>query len=175
MRRHDNFPIIFIAVILSATLLLSCGRGGMFEDKEKLALENINIMAKGLDSYFDKYGKYPEDITVLKDMGFLPQFPFNPFQEGNVQMMQVPVSTPVPGDFSYLKIYRGRFSDEIMYYVLILWGPSGTKGADVLDGAYDYDDTHLTGWEEMPDGFPDPYLTLIKSQLRLMPEGLGGE
>ena len=62
-----------------------------------------------------------------------------------------------------------------MYYVLILWGPKGTKGEDVLDAVYDYEDTHLYAWEDMLDGKPDPYLTLIKGQLRLMPEGVGGE
>ncbi len=172
---HKIFPITIIIAIFCATLLISCGRGSTFEDKNQIAIDNINKIAQGLDAYWDKFGAYPEDINVLKTEGFLTRFPFNPYQKEGTQMMQVPVATPLPGDFSYLKIYRGRFSNEIMYYVLILWGPKGTKGEDIFDNAYDYDNTHLTNWENMPDGTPDPYLVIIKSQLRLMPEGEGEE
>jgi len=173
--RNLSFAIRISLLLLLALNFLACGRGGVFEDKNKVAMENINRIADGANAYFDKFGVYPEDINALKDKGFLSRFPFNPYRKGNSEMMAVRVSTPVPGDFSYLKIYRDRGSDEIMYYVLILWGLPGTKSPDVLDAAYNYDDTHLTEWIDMPDGKSDPYLTIIKSDLRLMPEGAKGE
>jgi hypothetical protein len=159
-----------VVVFFIALNILACGRGGVFENKKEVSIENIGRIAAAINAYFDRFGQYPEDINLLKEKGFLSRFPFNPYRDGNVEMTQVKVSTPVPGDFSYLKIYRERFSDEVMYYILILWGPPGTANSDVLDAAFNYDDPHLTEWVGMPDGKSDDYLTIIKSELRLKPE-----
>lgn len=144
-------------------------RGGLFEDKEAKAIEGLELIAERLNNYFDVEGNYPEDISILKDEGFLSRFPFNPYVEGNKEMIQVKVSTPATGEFSYLKIYKDANSTEIMYYVLILWGEANHKGEDILDGAFDYDNFRFTGWESKPDGSPDRLLKLIKSELRTKP------
>jgi hypothetical protein len=169
--RNHNIAIVLIVLFCLAINFLGCDRRkGLFVNKAELAKRGIHKIADGLDAYFDRFGHYPEDIYKLREKGFLSRFPSNPYQKEGTQMMQVKMGAPVAGDFTYLKIYRERFSDEIMYYILILWGPDGYENEDVLDASYNYEQAHLTEWIDMPDGTPDPYLTIIKGQLRLMPE-----
>ena len=169
MSLKTNRIVIFTLVILCIAAISCSERGGVFEDKEAKAIEGLELIGERLNNYFDKEGNYPEDISILKDEGFLSRFPFNPYVEGNKEMIQVRVSTPTAGDFSYLKIYKDDNSTEIMYYVLILWGEANHKGEDILDGAFDYDNFKFIGWESKPDGSPDRILKIIKSELRVKP------
>lgn len=167
MSVKTNKIVIFTLVILCiASISCSERGGGVFEDKEAKAIEGLELIAGRLDNYFDKEGNYPDDISILKDEGFLSRAPFNPYVEGNKEMIQVRVSVPATGDFSYLKIFKDANSSEIMYYVLILWGEANHKGEDILDGAFDYDNFKFTGWDSKPDGSPDRILKIIKSELR---------
>ena len=161
--------VLFIMVILSISFIGCSERGGIFTNKKEDAIRGIDLIAGRLNQYFEKNGEYPEDIYQLKEEGFLSAFPFNPYVEGNKAMIKVKVSAPSTGDFSYLKIYRDSDSDEIMYYVLILWGPSGHENKDVLDANFDYGNFKFTTWDDKPDGKPDRYLKIIKSELQLKP------
>lgn len=164
-----NYKIILlIAVILSISVTGCSQRGGIFGDSdEEKAIKGIELIAQRLNQYFEKNGEYPEDIYKLREEGFLSTFPANPYVEGNKKMIKVKVSVPVAGDFSYLKIYRDSGSNEIMYYVLILWGPAGHKNKDVLDATFDYGNFKFTAWDDKPDGKPDRYLKIIKSELQI--------
>jgi hypothetical protein len=160
---------VLIAIGLSVIILACSQRTGLFVNKKEIAIENIDGIARELNAYFDKLGEYPEDITALKERGFFKRFPLNPYRDDPAEMMEVKVSTPTAGDFSYIKIYRERFSEEIMYYLLILWGPADVENTDVIDASFDYEQAHLTEWYDMPDGKPDRYLKIIMGELRLMP------
>ena len=169
MKHRNKLLFILMAIITSCLLINGCSeRDGVFVDEKEIARENLGHIAYALNRYFDKFSEYPEEIMMLKEKGFLNRFPFNAFRGRDTQMIKVKVSAPVAGDFSYLKIYRNKKSDQIMRYVLILWGEEGTRGKDILDPNYDYERAHLTSWTELSDGQPDPYIDIILGELRMI-------
>jgi hypothetical protein len=159
---------ILIAVMLSILFSGCSERGGILGDSDKeIAIQGIDKIAQRLNNYFVQKGEYPEDVMQLKEEGFLSRFPQNPYFEGNKGMIPVKVAVPSAGDFSYIKIYRDAGSSEIMYYILILWGPRDHKGEDFFDASFDYDTYKFTTWDIKPDGTPDRHLKMIKSELQL--------
>ncbi len=165
---HSSLPVLLIILF---ALNIACSKsGGLFDNRKELALRNMDRIERELNAYYDKFGVYPDNLDVLREKGFISRFPMNPYSDDKSQLKQVRMDEPSPGDFTYLKIYHDRFSDEIMYYVLILWGPENYKNEDIFDASYDYEIAHLTTWYNMPDGKPDHYLKIIKSELRMKPD-----
>lgn len=137
----------FVIVFVIFTMTAPCWVQDPVKATEAAVKFNIHSIHIALERYgVDQGGFFPDNIQILIDENYLPEFPINPFTEQPMREIEFG-DEPYDGEFTYIPVTT---EGVVSGYYLMCYGYSETEGHDVNG-----------------DGVPDHVILVIESPLIL--------
>lgn len=116
-----GLPVYGIVAAIAIPVMLGGTSGSVLTVTETKTMENMNVMWSALERFaVDNHGKYPEDIDILVEMGYLDEIPVNQFS-GTPMIAVGKDDPPIPkeGNFTYIPRY---LDEDVMGFQLLGYG-----------------------------------------------------
>lgn len=116
--------LVLVIMALLATIVTSSHRYTARKARESVLRHNLAEVRLVLDQYNTDKGRYPEDLQVLVDEGYLRELPLDPITESRE---------------TWELIYESDYADEDTSYIPGLFDIKSGSAEQALDGSFYYE------------------------------------